>query len=104
MTTSPLHPDQLGPGNRVGPWRILEPLGGGGGGRTFKVEREEHPGRPYVMKVALRPEGQFAPEEEDVNGRVSREAAIHMAFNTGMKVHSLDRWLGPFGYFYFVTD
>lgn len=104
MTMSPLHPDQLTPGSQVGPWRILEFLGGGGGGRLFKVEREEHPGQPFTMKVALRPAGQHASEEEDVDGRISREAAIHMAYDTGLKVHALDHWLGPSGYLYFVTD
>ncbi|RKG99518.1 serine/threonine protein kinase [Corallococcus carmarthensis] len=104
MTMSPLHPDHLAPGNQVGPWRILELLGGGGGGRLFKVEREEHPGRPFTLKVALRPAGQHEQEEEDADGRVSREAAIHMAYDTGLKVHALDHWLGPSGYLYFVTD
>ncbi|RKH42377.1 serine/threonine protein kinase [Corallococcus sicarius] len=104
MTMSPLHPDHLTAGNQVGPWRILEFLGGGGGGRLFKVEREEHPGQPFTMKVALRPAGQHASEEEDADGRVSREAAIHMAYDTGLKVHALDHWLGPSGYLYFVTD
>ncbi|NRD45963.1 serine/threonine protein kinase [Corallococcus exiguus] len=104
MTMSPLHPDQLTTGNQVGPWRILEFLGGGGGGRLFKVEREEHPGQPFTMKVALRPAGQHAPEEEDAEGRVAREVAIHMAYDTGLKVHAMDHWLGPSGYIYFVTD
>ncbi|WP_375755622.1 serine/threonine protein kinase [Corallococcus exercitus] len=104
MTMLPLHPDHLAPGNQVGPWRILELLGGGGGGRLFKVEREEHPGQPFTLKVALRPAGQHEREEENADGRVSREAAIHMAYDTGLKVHALDHWLGPSGYLYFVTD
>ncbi|RKG66723.1 serine/threonine protein kinase [Corallococcus sp. CA054B] len=104
MTISPLHPDHLAPGNQVGPWRILELLGGGGGGRLFKVEREEHPGQPFTLKVALRPAGKQEQDEEDADGRVSREAAIHMAYDTGLKVHALDHWLGPSGYLYFVTD
>ncbi|WP_437340884.1 serine/threonine protein kinase [Corallococcus exercitus] len=68
------------------------------------MEREEHPGRPFTLKVALRPAGQHDQEEEDADGRVSREAAIHMAYDTGLKVHALDHWLGPSGYLYFVTD
>ncbi|NNC03063.1 protein kinase [Corallococcus exiguus] len=104
MTMSPLHPDHLTAGNQIGPWRILEFLGGGGGGRLFKVEREEQPGQPFTLKVALRPAGQHEEEEEDADGRVSREAAIHMAYDTGLKVHALDHWLGPSGYLYFVTD
>lgn len=104
MTTSPVHPDHLSPGNQVGPWKILELLGGGGGGRLFKVEREEQPGQPFTLKVALRPAGKHEQEEEDADGRVSREAAIHMAYDTGLKVHALDHWLGPSGYLYFVTD
>ncbi|WP_163990954.1 serine/threonine protein kinase [Pyxidicoccus caerfyrddinensis] len=104
MTTPLFHPDQLGPGSRVGPWRVLESLGAGGFGRAFKVERDEQPGQPYMLKVALRPASPHAPEEENVHGRLSREAAIHMAYDTGVKLHSVDHWPTPQGYLYFVTD
>ena len=52
MTTHALHPDQLKPGDMVGPWLITGVLGSGGSSRVFKVERD---GRPYSMKLALRP-------------------------------------------------
>jgi serine/threonine protein kinase len=104
MTTSLFHPDQLGPGSRVGPWRVLESLGAGGFGRAFKVERDEQPGQPYMLKVALRPASPHAPEEENVHGRLSREAAIHMAYETGVKIRAVDHWPTPEGYLYFVTD
>lgn len=104
MTTSPFHPDQLGPGSLVGPWRVLEPLGAGGFGRVFKVEHSEEPGEAYTLKVALRPVGSHDPEEEDVNGRLSREVAFHMAYETGRRVRMMDHWPTPDGYFYFVSD
>jgi serine/threonine-protein kinase len=105
MTTPPFHPDQLGPGSRVGPWRVLESLGAGGFGRAFKVERDEQPGHSYTLKVALRPASpRAAPEEENVSERLSREVAIHLAYETGVKVRSVDHWPTPEGYLYFVTD
>ncbi len=104
MATTPIHPDQLVPGSRVGPWRVLASLGAGGFGRAFKVEREEQPGRAYTMKVALRPASPLAPEEEDVEGRMSREVAVHMAYDTGLKIHAVDHWPILSGFLYFVTD
>lgn len=103
MTTL-IHPDQLVPGSRVGPWRVLESLGAGGFGRVFKVDSEEQPGQPYALKVALRPVSQHAPEEENVHKRLSREVAIHMAYETGMEIHSVGYWPTPEGYLYFVTN
>ena len=52
MTKEALHPDQLTPGDRVGAWHIVQVLGRGGSSRVFKVERD---GRPYSLKMALRP-------------------------------------------------
>ncbi|QQR44570.1 serine/threonine protein kinase [Myxococcus xanthus] len=104
MATVPIHPDQLVAGSRVGPWRVVEPLGAGGFGRVFKVEREEQPGRTYTLKVALRPSSAHVSEEENVEERMSREVAIHMAYNTGLKVHAVDHWPILSGFLYFVTD
>lgn len=42
-----LHPDQLTPGDMVGPWLITRVLGEGGSSRVFKVERD---GQPYSLK------------------------------------------------------
>jgi serine/threonine-protein kinase len=83
---------------------VLESLGAGGFGRAFKVERDEQPGYPYMLKVALRPSSPHAPEEENVHERLAREVAIHMAYETGVKVRSVDHWPTPEGYLYFVTD
>jgi serine/threonine protein kinase len=102
--TTPIHPDQLVPGSRVGPWRVLQSLGAGGFGRAFMVERDEQPGHPYMLKVALRPVSPNASEEENVHERISREVAIHLAYETGVKVRSVDHWPTPEGYLYFVTD
>jgi len=104
MATTPIHPDQLVPGSRVGAWRVLASLGVGGFGRAFEVEHEEQPGRSYTMKVALRPASPLAPEEEDVEGRMSREVAIHMAYDTGLKIYAVDHWPILSGFLYFVTD
>ncbi len=65
------HPDRLGPGEFVGPWKILEVLGAGGLGRVFKVESED---RLYALKIAVRLPGEKLPDEEDVDGRCMREA------------------------------
>ncbi|MBZ4419050.1 serine/threonine-protein kinase [Myxococcus sp. RHSTA-1-4] len=104
MATTPIHPDQLVPGSRIGPWRVLASLGAGGFGRAFQVERDEQPGRTYTLKVALRPASPHTPEEEDVEGRMAREVAIHMAYDTGLKIHAVDHWPILSGFLYFVTD
>ncbi|HYH94487.1 serine/threonine-protein kinase [Hyalangium sp.] len=101
MTTETFHPDQLQPGQSVGPWRILESLGSGGFGRTFKVECE---GVLFALKMALRP----ASEDKEVEGRVSHEAAALMANASHpnlLRLYAVGRWPHPSaGYLYFVTE
>ncbi|MFP2913173.1 serine/threonine-protein kinase, partial [Pyxidicoccus sp. 3LFB2] len=105
MTSPPFHPDQLVPDSQVGPWRVVASLGAGGFGRVFKVERG---GRFYSLKMALRPAGPHAAEEEDVNGRLAHEVAALLACAPHPnlpRVHAVDRWPEPpAGYLYFVTD
>ncbi|MCE9666588.1 protein kinase [Myxococcus stipitatus] len=105
MRSPPFHPDQLEPGGEVGPWRVVASLGAGGFGRVFKVERG---GRFFTMKMALRPAGPQASEEEDINGRLSHEVATLLACAPHPnlpRVHAVDRWPEPpDGYLYFVTD
>ncbi|WP_225410389.1 serine/threonine protein kinase [Stigmatella hybrida] len=101
MATDAFHPDHLQPGQWVGSWRILETLGSGGFGRTFKVESE---GALFSLKMALRP----ASEDKEVEGRAAHEAATLMA-NTShpnlLRLHALGRWPHPStGYLYFVTE
>ncbi|HYI01690.1 serine/threonine protein kinase [Hyalangium sp.] len=101
MTTDVLHPDHLQPGHMVGPWRILESLGSGGFGRTFKVECE---GALFSLKMALRP----ASEDKEVEGRATHEGAALLA-NTShpnlLRLYAVGRWPHPStGYFYFVTE
>ncbi|MDC0712410.1 serine/threonine-protein kinase [Stigmatella sp. ncwal1] len=101
MTADALHPDHLQPGQCVGSWRILETLGSGGFGRTFKVESE---GALFSLKMALRP----ASEDKEVEGRAAHEAATLMA-NTShpnlLRLYALGRWPHPStGYLYFVTE
>ncbi|WP_375760731.1 serine/threonine protein kinase [Corallococcus exercitus] len=103
--STPFHPDQLEVGHHVGPWRIVGFLGAGGFGRVFKVERA---GNVYALKLALRPANQHAPDEEDVNGRLSREVAALLACAPHPnlpRVHAVDRWPEPpDGYLFHVTD
>ncbi|SEU14718.1 serine/threonine protein kinase [Stigmatella erecta] len=101
MATDALHPDHLQPGQYVGSWRILETLGSGGFGRTFKVESQ---GALFSLKMALRP----ASEDKEVEGRAAHEAATLMA-NTShpnlLRLYALGRWPHPStGYLYFVTE
>lgn len=105
MRSPPFHPDQLVPDSEVGPWRVVASLGAGGFGRVFKVERG---GRFYSLKMALRPAGPHAEEEEDVNGRLAHEVAALLACAPHPnlpRLHAVDRWPEPpEGYLYFVTD
>ncbi|MCY1015500.1 serine/threonine protein kinase [Pyxidicoccus sp. MSG2] len=105
MRSPPFHPDQLVPDSEVGPWRVVASLGAGGFGRVFKVERG---GRFYSLKMALRPAGPHAAEEEDVNGRLAHEVASLLACAPHPnlpRLHAVDRWPEPpDGYLYFVTD
>ncbi|HYH99682.1 serine/threonine protein kinase [Hyalangium sp.] len=101
MTSDIVHPDHLEPGHMVGPWRILESLGSGGFGRTFKVECE---GALFALKMALRP----ASEDKEVEGRATHEGAALLA-NTShpnlLRLYAVGRWPHPStGYFYFVTE
>jgi eukaryotic-like serine/threonine-protein kinase len=45
-------PGALPEGMKVGPWRIVRPLGAGGNGAVYLVKRW---GRAYAMKIAMRP-------------------------------------------------
>ncbi|WIG96097.1 serine/threonine protein kinase [Myxococcus sp. SDU36] len=105
MRSPPFHPDQLVPGSEVGPWRVVASLGSGGFGRVFQVERA---GRHYSLKMALRPAGLHAAEEEDINGRLAHEVAALLSCAPHPNLpalHAVDRWPEPpDGYLYFVTD
>jgi serine/threonine protein kinase len=113
MTMEALHPDHLQPGHMVGPWRIIHVLGRGGTSRVFKVERD---GRPYSMKVALRPlsdsqeeflEEEFV-EERSAWRRLAREAAALFTYSSHpnlLRVYAVDFWPSPsMGYPFLVTD
>jgi serine/threonine-protein kinase len=108
-----LHPDHLQPGHMVGPWLIVQVLGSGGSSRVFKVERD---GRPYSMKVALRPvsdsqealpEEQYV-EEKSAYRRLAREAAALFTYASHpnlLRVYAVDFWPNPTqGYPFIVTD
>jgi len=112
MTTDTFHPDHLKPGDMVGPWKVVESLGSGNFGHTFKVERE---GAFFTMKMAVRPAPELPKatpeetlEERQVDGRMCHEGAILLA-NTSHpglpNIRAVDRWPHPTkGYLYFVTD
>jgi serine/threonine protein kinase len=113
MTTHALHPDHLQPGDMVGPWLITQVLGRGGSSRVFKVERD---GRPYSMKVALRPLSDSSEElleeeyieEKSAYRRLAREAAALFTYASHpnlLRVYGVDFWPSPnTGYPFLVTD
>ncbi|MBM7112922.1 serine/threonine protein kinase [Archangium primigenium] len=98
----PRHPEQLGPGDWVGPYRIVERLELGAFGFAFLVERD---GRQFALKMAARP---LAPEDVDrVEARLRRDLATferldHPAFP---RVLEWGRWPDArTGHTYFVTS
>ena len=105
MSTDIPHPDRLGPGDFVGPWKILEVLGAGGFGRVFKAESE---GRVYALKMAVRPPGEKMPGEEDVDGRCMREAMAMLGRTPHPnvpRIFSVSRWPNTeSGYLYVVME
>ena len=103
MSTDLFHPDRLGPGDLVGPWRILEVLGAGGFGRVFKVEQD---GKVYALKMATRLPGQKMPGEEDIDGWSMREATAMMGRSPHPnipRVFQVGRWPAPEAGFLFVV-
>ena len=112
MMTDTFHPDHLKPGDMVGPWKIVESLGSGNFGHTFKVERA---GVFFTMKMAVRPAPELPKgtpeetlEERQVDGRMCHEGAILLA-NTSLpglpSIRAVDRWPHPIkGYLYIITD
>lgn len=105
MTNEIPHPDRLGPGDMVGPWKILEVLGAGGLGRVFKVEQD---GKVYALKMAIRLPGERMPGEEDVDGWNMREATAMMGRSPHPnipRVFSVGRWPDPeSGFLYVVME
>ncbi|QRN97011.1 protein kinase [Archangium violaceum] len=109
MTREVLHPDNLQPGDMVGPWRIVERLGLGGFARVFKVERGS---RFFSMKMALRPvsdeDERSEPAGEEAAMRIEREAAALLTYSPHpnlVRVHAVDCWPHPGnGYPFIVTD
>ncbi|WP_309887927.1 serine/threonine-protein kinase [Archangium sp.] len=105
--TDVFHPDHLKPGDRVGPWRIVGPLGEGGSARVFEVERG---GLPYSMKMALRPVSseEEVPGAEEAAMRLGREAGALLTCSPHphlLRVHAVDCWPHPGnGYPFIVTD
>jgi serine/threonine protein kinase len=114
MTTDAFHPDHLKPGDMVGPWRIVESMGTGNFGHTFKVELD---GELFTLKMAVRPAAELpqetleieeALERWQVDGRMCHEGAILLA-NTRHPGLPLLRAVGRWphfrrGYFFIITD
>ncbi|WP_163995910.1 serine/threonine protein kinase [Pyxidicoccus caerfyrddinensis] len=103
MNTDLFHPDRLGPGDCIGPWKILEVLGAGGLGRVFKVEGD---GKVYALKMAVRLPGEKMPGEEDVDGWCLREATAMMGRSPHPnipRVFSVSRWPDPEAGFLFIV-
>ncbi|WP_224364958.1 serine/threonine protein kinase [Hyalangium versicolor] len=112
MMTEAFHPDQLKPGDMVGPWQIVESLGSGSFGHAFKAELE---GEFFTLKMAVRPPPELSEatpeklrEEGQVDGRMRHEGAVLLA-NTSVDglphLRGIGRWPHPKkGYLYIVTD
>jgi serine/threonine protein kinase len=114
MTTDAFHPDHLKPGDMVGPWRIVESLGTGNFGHSFKVELD---GEFFTLKMAVRPAAEPSQETLDleealekwqVDGRMCHEGAVLLANirHPGLPhLRAVGRW--PHfrrGYFFIITD
>jgi serine/threonine-protein kinase len=101
-----LYPELLGPGDTVGPWRILEVLGTSNNCQLFKVEREDH---HYLLKMSLRPVSPNTPSDEEPSPRpLANEVAARFIYSSSPylpRMHTADVWPEPHeGYPYFVTD
>jgi serine/threonine protein kinase len=112
MTMNVFHPEHLQPGHMVGSWRIVESLGSGNLGYSFKVERE---GGFYTLKMAVRPAPELPPgmpekplEERYGDRGIRQEATILLANanHPGLPhLRAMGMWPHPTqGYLYIVID
>ena len=96
------HPLALRRGMRVGPWKVLAPLGSGSFGTVLQVEQA---GQRYALKLAL-----HGPGSEDLNrtdGRATRELAclLQAVHPNVVRVWAHGRWPDArTGYHYVVMD
>ncbi|WP_257451394.1 serine/threonine protein kinase [Archangium lipolyticum] len=98
---SPLHPNQLRPGDMVRDFRIVRRLGVGGFAFVFLVERA---GRRSSLKMAVRPASKV--DEDQVDAWMRREVASlgHLEHPNLLPVIEWGRWPdSETGYAYFVT-
>ena len=113
MTTDAFHPDHLKPGDMVGPWHIVESLGSGSFGRTFKAELR---GGVLHLEDGGAPGARAAPRPRPRNPggaaggwahvpRGRRPPGQHQPPEGLPHLRAVGRWPHPIkGYLYIVTD
>lgn len=68
-------PGALRAGEKVGPWRVVRPLGGGGGGAVYLVRRW---GRHYALKLAVYPGDKRLEREGRLLRRVRHPGVVKL--------------------------
>ncbi|ADO68520.1 serine/threonine protein kinase [Stigmatella aurantiaca] len=79
----PTPPDALPQGRRVGPWRVVRPLGQGGNGTVYLVRRW---GRHYALKLATCPGDPRLVREGKLLQRVKHPGVV--------KLRAAGQWVG----------
>lgn len=71
----PVAPEALQAGEKVGPWRVVRPLGAGGGGAVYLVRRW---GRHYALKLAVHPGDRRLEREGRLLRRVRHPGVVKL--------------------------
>jgi serine/threonine protein kinase len=89
---------------QLGSYRVVSPLGKGGMGSVYVVERD---GRKFAAKLTKRKLSDLSEaERERTDARVRREISILWAVSHPnlVRIHAADRWPDMAGYLYLITD
>jgi serine/threonine protein kinase len=91
-------------GTKLGSYEVVSPLGKGGMGSVYVVERD---GRRFAAKLTRKKLSDLSDaERERTEARVRREISILWAVSHPnlVRIHAADRWPEMSGYLYLVTD